>query len=189
MEPTRECSLASTTSVRLTPSAPGGHCSASAVPISKTTMAHAAMVLRMIPFKPCLGRARCSSMQHNRPLGVSAESLSPHRLLRLRPAAKQGNRLICSAALDGVHGNQDLPWTERIAHLCTADCCIHPPGRNEMIAITPPKIFSKEVGQNRPPLHPAGMGEQCRWHIERDSQDGRLWNIRAFPPQSALMPA
>jgi len=26
-----------------------------------------------------------------------------------------------------------------------ADCCIHPPGRNEMIAITPPKIFSKEV--------------------------------------------
>jgi hypothetical protein len=30
-------------------------------------------------------------------------------------------------------------------------CCIHPPGRNEMIAITPPKIFSKEVAQNRPP--------------------------------------
>src|SRR5215471_6852030 len=41
--------------------------------------------------------------------------------------------------------------TERIAHLGTADCCIHPPGRNEMIAITPPKIFSKEVAQNRPP--------------------------------------
>jgi hypothetical protein len=34
--------------------------------------------------------------------------------------------------------------TERIAHLGTADCCIHPPGRNETIAITPPKIFSKE---------------------------------------------
>src|SRR5262249_4598565 len=34
--------------------------------------------------------------------------------------------------------------TERIAHLGTADCCIHPPGRNEMTAITPPKIFSKE---------------------------------------------
>src|SRR5215831_324717 len=33
--------------------------------------------------------------------------------------------------------------TERIAHLGTADCCIHPPGRNEMIAITPPKIFSE----------------------------------------------
>jgi hypothetical protein len=40
--------------------------------------------------------------------------------------------------------------TERIAHLGTADCCIHPPGRNE-IAITPPKIFSKEVAQSRPP--------------------------------------
>src|SRR6516162_8646742 len=39
--------------------------------------------------------------------------------------------------------------TERIAHLGTADCCIHPPGRNEMIAITPPKIFSKEVPQKQ----------------------------------------
>src|SRR5262245_56700303 len=58
MEPTRGCSLGSTTSVRLTPSAPGGHCSASAVPISKTRMAHAATVLRMIPFKP-LGGGRC----------------------------------------------------------------------------------------------------------------------------------
>src|SRR5262249_8932632 len=56
MEPIRECSLGSTTSVRLTPSAPGGHCSASTVPISKTRMAHAAMVLRMIPFNPRLGR-------------------------------------------------------------------------------------------------------------------------------------
>src|SRR6516225_12288545 len=44
----------------------------------------------------------------------------------------------------------DLP-TESIAHFSTADCCIHPPGRNEMIAVTPPKIFSKEVAQNRPP--------------------------------------
>src|SRR6516165_7649764 len=39
--------------------------------------------------------------------------------------------------------------SERIAHLGTADCCMHPPGRNEVIAITPPKIFSKEVAQNR----------------------------------------
>jgi len=39
--------------------------------------------------------------------------------------------------------------TERIAHLGTADCCIHPPGRNEMIAIMPPKIFSKEVAQKQ----------------------------------------
>jgi hypothetical protein len=44
--------------------------------------------------------------------------------------------------------------SERIAHLGTADCCIHPPGRYEMIAITPPKIFSKEVAQNRPPHLP-----------------------------------
>src|SRR5262249_12268021 len=41
--------------------------------------------------------------------------------------------------------------TERIAHLGTADCCIHPPWRNEIIAITRPKICSKEVAQNRPP--------------------------------------
>jgi hypothetical protein len=34
--------MGSTTSVRLTPSASGGHCSASAVPINKTRMAHAA---------------------------------------------------------------------------------------------------------------------------------------------------
>src|SRR6516164_245749 len=42
-----------------------------------------------------------------------------------------------------------VPPTERIAHLGTADCCIHPPGRNEMIAITPPIIFSKEVAQKQ----------------------------------------
>src|SRR6516225_11612177 len=42
-----------------------------------------------------------------------------------------------------------------VAHLGTADCCIHPPGRNEMIAITPPiNFFLKEVSQNRPPLLP-----------------------------------
>src|SRR5215468_7404748 len=45
--------------------------------------------------------------------------------------------------------------TERIAHLGTADRCIHPSGRNEMIAVTPPIIFSKEVAQNRPPHFPA----------------------------------
>src|SRR6516162_5448846 len=36
--------------------------------------------------------------------------------------------------------------TERIAHLGTADCCIRPPGRNEMIAITPPIIFPEGGG-------------------------------------------
>ena len=43
--------------------------------------------------------------------------------------------------------------TERIAHLGMADCCIHPPGRNEAIAVTSPKILSKEVAQNRPPTY------------------------------------
>src|SRR5262245_40280801 len=35
-------------------------------------------------------------------------------------------------------------------------CCIHPPGRNEMIAITPPKLFSKEeVAQKQATPFPA----------------------------------
>src|SRR5262249_16554692 len=33
--------------------------------------------------------------------------------------------------------------TERIAHLRTLDCCIHPPGRYETMAVPPPIIFSK----------------------------------------------
>src|SRR5262249_11317945 len=41
--------------------------------------------------------------------------------------------------------------TERMSRLGRVDCCIHPPGRNEMTAIPPPKIFSKEVAKNRPP--------------------------------------
>src|SRR5262249_17867591 len=43
--------------------------------------------------------------------------------------------------------SRSLPcFRPRIAHLRTAeDCCIHPPGRYETIAVTPPKIFSKEV--------------------------------------------
>src|SRR5215475_3141834 len=39
--------------------------------------------------------------------------------------------------------------TERIAHLGTAGCRIHPPGRYETIAVTPPIIFSKEVAQKQ----------------------------------------
>src|SRR5262245_40019405 len=61
--------------------------------------------------------------------------------------------------------------TERIAHLGTADCCIHPPGPNEMIAITPPIIFSKEVAQNRPPYFPAG----ARSIEDQMSSLGRPW--------------
>ena len=44
--------------------------------------------------------------------------------------------------------------TERIAHLGTVDCGIHPPGRYETMAVTPPIIFSKEAAQNRPPHLP-----------------------------------
>src|SRR5262245_10569891 len=63
---------------------------------------------------------------------------------RGRCAAEQGDELAPShCPMPPV-----LP-TERIAHLGTADCCIHPPGRNEMIAITPPIIFSKEVAQKQ----------------------------------------
>src|SRR5215469_10994182 len=36
--------------------------------------------------------------------------------------------------------------TARIAHLGRVDCCIHPPGRYETIAVTPPKIFPKGGG-------------------------------------------
>src|SRR5262249_36478497 len=83
MEPTRGGSLGSPTSVRLTPSAPGGHCSASAVPISKTRMAHDAIVPRMILFPLCrpycgelislllaylgYGEDRCTALKGYRP--------------------------------------------------------------------------------------------------------------------------
>src|SRR6516162_4703621 len=43
-----------------------------------------------------------------------------------------------------------------------ADCCIHPPGRNEMIAITPPKIFSKEVAQKQAPHFPRQDLRHCQ---------------------------
>src|SRR5262249_37747614 len=61
-----------------------------------------------------------------------------------------------------------------IAHLGTADCCIHPPGRNEMIAITPPKIFSKEVAQNRPPHFPARASLSTR---NRFTPNFRGWGL------------
>jgi hypothetical protein len=62
--------------------------------------------------------------------------------------------------------------TERIPHLGTADCCIHPPGRNEMIAVTPPKISSKEVAlkqatplpRQQPPSPPEIVLRQISGH-------------------------
>src|SRR5499433_1218977 len=75
--------------------------------------------------------------------------------------------------------------TERIAHLGTAECCIHPPGRNEMSAITPPKIFSKEVAQNRPPHFPARTSSPPEIVSDQISGDGAWMNFRfsrALPP-------
>src|SRR5436190_7256645 len=41
----------------------------------------------------------------------------------------------------------------------------HPPGRYETIAVTPPKIFSKEVAQNRPPHFLARTSLSTRNHF------------------------
>jgi hypothetical protein len=68
--------------------------------------------------------------------------------------------------------------TERIAHLGTADCCIHPPGGGEeMIAITPPKIFSKEVAKNRPPHFPARTSSPPEIVSDQISGDGAWMKI------------
>src|SRR5215813_1741414 len=75
--------------------------------------------------------------------------------------------------------------TERIAHLGTADCCIHPPGRYETIAVTSPKILSKEVAQNRPPHFPARTSSPPEIVSDQISGDGAWLNFRfsrALPP-------
>src|SRR5262249_61335681 len=61
-----------------------------------------------------------------------------------RPAAEHRDELAASHC-----PMPPVPPTERIAHLGTADCCIHPPGRNEMSTTTPPIFFSKEVAQKQ----------------------------------------
>ena len=81
-------------------------------------------------------------------LGEAHQHADPSRpagLLRAR--CERAHRRTTKQRYDGV----SLPDAScaRIAHLGTADCCIHPPGRNEMIAITPPIIFSKEVAQKQ----------------------------------------
>jgi hypothetical protein len=67
--------------------------------------------------------------------------------------------------------------TERIAHLGTADCCIRPPGRYETIAITPLKIFSKEVAQNRPPHFRARISSPPEIVSDQISGDGAWMKI------------
>src|SRR5262249_48326995 len=76
--------------------------------------------------------------------------------------------------------------TESIAHLGTADCCIHPPGRNEMIASPPPKIFSKEVAQNRPPHLPRQQSPSPPEIVLRQISGDEAWmkirNQKVPPP-------
>jgi hypothetical protein len=72
------------------------------------------------------------------------------RLLRARRERPRGSTTEQRYELAASHCPMPpvLP-TERIAHLGTADCCIHPPEPNEMIAITPPIISFKEVAQKQ----------------------------------------
>src|SRR5262249_50712401 len=73
-----------------------------------------------------------------------------HRLL-LRTRSERPGRCATEHSDELAASHCPMPPvlpTERIAHLGTADCCIHPPG-NDMIASTPPKIFSKEVAQKQ----------------------------------------
>src|SRR6516164_11043231 len=75
--------------------------------------------------------------------------------------------------------------TESIAHLGTVDCCIHPPGRNEMIAIKPPKIFSKEVAQKQATPLPREHFSPPEILSEQISGDGAWMNFRfsrVLPP-------
>jgi len=54
-----------------------------------------------------------------------------------------------------------------------------------MIAITPPKIFSKEVAQNRPPHFPARTSSPPEIVSDQISGDGAWMNFRfsrALPP-------
>src|SRR5262249_25410487 len=83
--------------------------------------------------------------------GKHADPPHPLRLLRARRQRPRGRRATEQRdELAPLHRPVPpvLP-TERIAHLGTAECCIHPPGWSEMIAITPPIISSKEVAQKQ----------------------------------------
>ena len=83
--------------------------------------------------------------------------------------------------------NETIRCTGRVParNVPHADCCIHPPGRNEMIAITPPKNFSKEVAQNRPPHFPARTSSPPEIVSDQISGDEAWMNFRfsrALPP-------
>src|SRR5262249_24353423 len=72
----------------------------------------------------------------------------PYTLLMFRPRRERPRRRTTEQRYELAASHCPMPPvlpTERIAHLGTADCCIHPPGRNETIAVTPSKIFFTEV--------------------------------------------
>src|SRR5262249_33880513 len=78
--------------------------------------------------------------------------------------------------------------TERIARLGTADCCIHPPGRSEMIAITPPIISSKEVAHKQATPFPRQDLLTARNRFSPNCRGWRLdeFSIFARPPPRGL---
>src|SRR6516162_4003243 len=109
------------------------------------------------------------------------------RLLRARCERPRGRAAEQRDELAPLHCPMPpvLP-TERIAHLGTADCCIHPPGRNETIAITPPIISSKEVAQKQAtPLTAPGPPHRQKSFLTKFPGDGAWMNFRfsrALPP-------
>src|SRR5262249_2757675 len=77
-----------------------------------------------------------------------------------------------------------------IAHLGTADCCIHPPGRNETIAITPPIISSKEVAQKQATPFPRQDLLTARNRFRPNLRGWRLDEFSMFarpPPQGGSL--
>src|SRR5262249_34547178 len=80
--------------------------------------------------------------------------------------------------------------TGRIAHLGSADCCIHPPARNETIGVTPPIICFKGGSANQATPLPRKVPSP---EIVSDqiSGDGAWMNFRfsrVLPPRGSTHP-
>src|SRR5262245_27566677 len=77
--------------------------------------------------------------------------------------------------------------TERIADLGRADCCIHPPGQNEMIPITPPKnSFQGGSPKTGHPSSPPGISHRQKSFQTKfpGMASGCIFDFRA--PQGGL---
>src|SRR6516164_241070 len=84
--------------------------------------------------------------------GLHTDKADAQHLVLLRVRRKRPRRRTTEQRYELPASHCPMPPglpTERIAHLGTADCCIHSPGRCETIAVTPPIIFSKEVAQKQ----------------------------------------